>query len=42
MGRCTAERLGSYAAILAHFDAADFAVLSLVIGKTSMPEGARK
>ena len=31
MGRCTAERLGSYAAIIAHFDAADFAVPPLVI-----------
>lgn len=31
IGRCTAERLGSYAAIIAHFDAADFAVPPLVI-----------
>ena len=31
MGRCTAERLGSYAAILAHFDAADFVIPPLVI-----------
>lgn len=26
IGRCTIERLGSYAAILAHFAAGDFAV----------------
>jgi len=32
MGRCTTERLGSFAAIVAHFDAADFAVPQLVIG----------
>lgn len=32
IGRCTAERLGSFAAIVAHFDAADFAVPPLVIG----------
>ena len=32
IGRCTAERLGSFAAIVAHFDAADFAVPSLAIG----------
>ncbi|PTD16817.1 hypothetical protein [Sphingomonas fennica] len=32
MGRCTAERLGSFAAIVAHFDAADFAVPPFVIG----------
>jgi len=31
MGRCTAERLGSYAAILAHFDAAEFAIPPLVV-----------
>lgn len=31
MGRCTAERLGSYAAIIAHFDAADFAIPPLVV-----------
>jgi hypothetical protein len=42
MGRCTAERLGSYAAILAHFDAADFTVPPLVIGGASPPEGVRK
>lgn len=32
IGRCTAERLGSFAAIVAHFDAADFPVPALVIG----------
>lgn len=32
IGRCTAERLGSLAAILSHFDAADFAVPPLVVG----------
>lgn len=32
IGRCTAERLGSFAAIVAHFDAADFAVPPLVVG----------
>lgn len=32
IGRCTATRLGSFAAIVAHFDAADFAVPPLVIG----------
>lgn len=32
IGRCTAERLGGFAAIIAHFDAADFAVPPLVIG----------
>lgn len=32
IGRCTAERLGNFAAIVAHFDAADFAVPPLVIG----------
>lgn len=31
MGRCTAERLGNYASIIAHFDAADFAIPPLVI-----------
>ena len=31
IGRCTAERLGSFAAIVAHFDTADFAVPPLVI-----------
>lgn len=31
MGRCTAQRLGSYGAILAHFDAADFAIPPLVV-----------
>jgi hypothetical protein len=31
IGRCTAERLGSYAAIIAHFDAADVAIPPLVI-----------
>jgi len=31
MGRCTAERLDSCAAILAHFDAADFVIPPLVI-----------
>lgn len=31
IGRCTAERLGNFAAIVAHFDAADFAVPPLVI-----------
>jgi hypothetical protein len=31
IGRCTAERLGSYAAIIAHFDAADFPVPPLVV-----------
>ena len=42
MGRCTAERLGSYAAILAHFDAADLAVPSLMIGDVLPLEVARK
>lgn len=32
IGRCTAERLGGFAAIIAHFDAADFDVPPLVIG----------
>jgi hypothetical protein len=32
IGRCTAERLGGFAAIIAHFNAADFAVPPLVIG----------
>ncbi|QGP79404.1 hypothetical protein [Sphingobium sp. CAP-1] len=32
IGRCTAERLGSFAAIVAHFDAADCVVPPLVIG----------
>ena len=32
IGRCTAECLGSFAAIVAHFDAADFAVPPRVIG----------
>lgn len=32
IGRSTAERLGTFAAIVAHFDAADFAVPPLVIG----------
>lgn len=32
IGRCTTERLGDFAAIIAHFDAADFAVPPLVIG----------
>lgn len=32
IGRCTAERLGGFAAIITHFDAADFAVPPLVIG----------
>lgn len=32
IGRCTAERLGSFAAIIARFDDADFAVPALVIG----------
>lgn len=32
IGRCTAERLGSFVAIVAHFDAADFAVPPLVVG----------
>ena len=32
IGRCTAELLGSFAAIVAHFDAADLAVPPLVIG----------
>lgn len=31
IGRCTAERLGSYAAIIAYFDAADIAIPLLVI-----------
>ena len=31
LGRCTAERLGSYAAIIAHFDAADFVIPPLVV-----------
>lgn len=31
VGRCTAQRLGSFEAILAHFDAADFTVPPLVI-----------
>ncbi len=31
MGRCTALRLGSMEAIIAHFDAADFAVPPLII-----------
>lgn len=31
IGRCTAERLGSFEAIVAHFDAADFAVPPLAI-----------
>lgn len=31
IGRCTAERLGSFAAIIAHFDAADAAIPPLVI-----------
>src|SRR3546814_9963096 len=34
MGRCTAQRLGSYAAIIAHFDAADFAIPPLVVVAT--------
>lgn len=32
IGRCTAERLGSYAALIEHFNAADFAVPPLSIG----------
>ena len=41
MGRCTAERLGSYAAIIAHFDAADFPVppLAVVPGKKETGDG---
>jgi len=31
IGRCTAQRLGSFEAILAHFDAADFTMPPLVI-----------
>jgi len=31
MGRCTAERLGNFAAIVAHFDAADFPIPALVV-----------
>ena len=31
IGRCTVERLGSIEAVMAHFDAADFAIPPLVI-----------
>lgn len=31
MGRCTAERLGSFPAIIAHFDAAEFVIPPLEI-----------
>jgi hypothetical protein len=39
MGRCTAERLGSYAAIIAHFDAADFTIPPLVIAADDREAG---
>jgi len=35
MGRCTAERLGSFPAIIAHFNAADFVIPPLVIADSS-------
>src|SRR3546814_18287648 len=39
IGRCTAERLGGFAAIIAHFDAADFAVPPLVLDCKIPPRG---
>ncbi|MBJ7441932.1 MAG: hypothetical protein JHD35_23345 [Sphingopyxis sp.] len=40
MGRCTAERLGSMDAIRAHFDAADFAIPTLVVAGGEGEAGA--